>query len=192
MTEYITLFDQSGHRKYLNSTEREQFKKAAELATREIRTFCHMLLNTGCRISEALNLTTDRLDIAGGLVVFESLKKRTRGIYRAVPISPTYIDDLILVHGLKENKSKKTKRIWSFARSTASLKVAEVMRIAGIKGIHATPKGLRHAFGVACVEKNIPINLIQKWLGHSDLSTTAIYLNVVGEEEKNIAAKLWN
>ena len=38
---------------------------AAAKAPREVRTFCGVLHATGCRISEALALTTDRVDLAG-------------------------------------------------------------------------------------------------------------------------------
>ena len=58
-------------------------------------------------------------------------------------------------------------------------------------GPWASPKGLRHGFGVEAVSKGIPLNMLQKWLGHAQLSTTAIYANAVGEEEKNIASKMW-
>ena len=51
-----------------------------------MRTFCHTLAYTGCRISEALALTTDRIDFKDGTVIFESLKKRRTGVFRPVPI----------------------------------------------------------------------------------------------------------
>ena len=51
--------------------------------------------------------------------------------------------------------------------------------------------GLRHGFGVAAVSAGIPLNLVQKWLGHAQLTTTAIYANAVGEEEQSIAARMW-
>jgi hypothetical protein len=31
----------------------------------------------------------------------------------------------------------------------------------------------------------------KKWLGHARLETTAIYLDVSGEEERKLAARLW-
>ena len=54
------------------------------------------------------------------------------------------------------------------------------------------PLQLRHGFGVACIEKGIPLNLVQRWLGHAQLSTTAIYADAVGEEERQSAARLWS
>ena len=54
------------------------------------------------------------------------------------------------------------------------------MGAADIRSLPATPKGLRHGFGVHAVMCGIPLNLIQKWLGHADIATTAIYTNVLG------------
>jgi site-specific recombinase XerD len=62
--------------------------------------------------------------------------------------------------------------------------VHAVMAAAGLDGVAASPKGLRHGFGVAAVTAGIPLNLVQKWLGHAQLSTTAVYANAVGAEEK--------
>jgi integrase/recombinase XerD len=67
------------------------------------------------------------------------------------------------------------------------------MKEAGVKdGPHASPKGLRHGFGVMAVSKGISLNMVQKWLGHSQMETTAIYANAVGEEEQSIAARMWS
>jgi integrase/recombinase XerD len=67
-----------------------------------------------------------------------------------------------------------------------------LIKAAGIPdGPHASPKGLRHGFGVTAVSKGIALNMVQKWLGHAQLTTTAIYADAVGEEEQNIAARMW-
>jgi integrase/recombinase XerD len=44
---------------------------------------------------------------------------------------------------------------------------------------------------VQVVSAGIPLNLVQRWLGHAELSTTAIYANAVGEEEQKIASWMW-
>ena len=41
------------------------------------------------------------------------------------------------------------------------------------------------------VSRGIALNMVQKWLGHAQLTTTAIYANAVGEEEQSIAARMW-
>lgn len=195
-----SLYETNGHRKYLTAEERERFLKAAERFPREVRTFCGTLAYTGCRISKALALTMDRVDLAGGALVFESLKKRKSGVYRAVPVPPALLDAIDLVPGIREaqeNKGGKKgdgkgEHLWTWSRATASRRVHEVMQAAGVTDpANASPKGLRHAFGVAAVGKGIPLNLVQRWLGHAQVTTTAIYADAIGEEERSIASRMW-
>jgi integrase/recombinase XerD len=187
----IDLYDTKGSRKYLNQQERQSFEQAAKEDEREVRTFCLMLLYSGCRISEALELTVKNIDFSSKSVTFRTLKKRgDKKVYRSVPLPDYFLDELNLVHNLKKEKRENT-RIWNWARATASRKVDAVMQRANIKGIHACPKGLRHGFVITCLEKQIPLNMAQKWAGHSSLTTTAIYANALGPEERNIASRLW-
>jgi integrase/recombinase XerD len=65
------------------------------------------------------------------------------------------------------------------------------MAAAGLDGPQASPNGLRHGFGVAAVSAGIPLNLVQKWLGHAQLTTTAIYADATNAEEKDIARRMW-
>ena len=65
------------------------------------------------------------------------------------------------------------------------------MLLADIRGPQATPKGLRHGFAVAALQCGVPLNIVSKWLGHAHLRTTAIYTDVVGEEERSMAEKMW-
>ena len=78
------------------------FRTAAEAAPREVRTYCWTLLYTGCRPSEALALTADRVDFRAAVLTFASKKKRRPGLYRAVPVPATLLDALDLVHGLRD------------------------------------------------------------------------------------------
>jgi integrase len=39
--------------------------------------------------------------------------------------------------------------------------------------------------------RKIPLPIVQRWLGHSRLETTAIYLDVSGDEERELAKRLW-
>jgi|TARA_Y100000310_G_scaffold302603_1_gene340076 integrase len=188
----VNLFDTTGQRKYLNRTERNAFFHSLFNQPREVRTFCMVLYYTGCRISEALALTPQRIDFEECTLIFESLKKRQRGIFRSVPVPDSLIDTLDLVHGLREmTASQKKQRLWNWSRMTAWRKIKAVMAYAGISGIKATPKGLRHAFGIAANQKGIQLNMVQKWLGHADIKTTAIYSQAIGVEERNLAKRLW-
>jgi integrase/recombinase XerD len=185
----MRLYDTQGHRLYLTGSERDAFRRAAERTSREVRTYCHTLLYTGCRPSEAMALIANRVDFQAQAITFESRKKRRSGIYRAVPVPVALLDALDLVHGIRDRKTRA--RLWTWSLKTAYTRVTEVMEAAGIAGPQASPKGLRHGFGVACIEKGIPLNLVQRWLGHAHLATTAIYADAIGEEERGIAARLW-
>jgi integrase/recombinase XerD len=182
------VFDVSGRRKYLNSHERRAYLQViqSEPDVRR-RTFCLTLYYCGCRISEALNLTVERIDSSGKAVVFETLKRRRSGHFRAVPVPDVLAD---LLRELVAGKTAEAK-IWNFSRTTAYRIIKAMMKQARIQGKMACPKGLRHGHGVACVSGKVPLTMIQKWLGHARIETTAIYLDVHGEEERELAKRLW-
>jgi integrase/recombinase XerD len=191
----IRLYTADGARKYVTEGERDAFLREAERADRQVRTLCMTLAYAGCRLSEALALTVDRVDLAAGVLVFATLKKRQPGIFRAVPVPPALLDALDLVHGIRELQARRSKgrdeQLWPWSRMTGWRAVHGVMEAAGLDGPQASPKGLRHGFGVAAVSAGIPLNLVQKWLGHAQLTTTAIYADAVGAEEKDIAKRMW-
>ena len=184
----MRLYDTAGQRKYLTPAERQEFLRAAENAPDTVRTFCATLAHTGCRISEVLALTAARVDVAGGVLVFESLKKRRKGIFRAVPVPPAFLQTLETVHDLG---ALGDARLWDWSRTTGWRRVREVMDAAAIRGRCATPKGVRHGFGIKAVTSDVPLNMTQKWLGHARLATTAIYTDAIGPEERRIAERMW-
>lgn len=189
------LYDQNGLRKYLTPAERRNFLAAAEAAGEAVHTFCGTLTHTGCRISEGLALTAARVDVEDGVLIFESLKKRRKGIFRAVPVPPAFLETLVQVHDLRAARSAADRglnaKLWTWSRTTAWRRVCAVMDAAGVSGLHAMPKGLRHGFGINAVTASVPLNMTQKWLGHAHISTTAIYTNAVGPEEKQMAERMW-
>ena len=146
----------------------------------ETRTFCETLAHAGCRISEALRLTADRVDVSEGVLVFECLKKRRRGIYRAVPVPPEFLQTLQSVHDLA---ALGEQRLWAWSRTTGWRRVKQIMDAANIHGPYATPKGVRHGFGIKAVTSDVPLNMTSRWLGHTTLATTSIYTDAVGPEE---------
>ena len=76
---------------------------------------------TGCRSSEALALTARQVDLSGRVVVFESLKKRKRGVFRAAPVPPGLLDALDLVHGIRQAQRRGQAKVllWPWSRMTA-------------------------------------------------------------------------
>ena len=189
-----SLFDSRG-RKYLTGQERERFLAAArEHPTPGVQTFALTLAYTGCRISEALALRAGDVDLALDEIRISTLKRR-REHWRAVPVPAELVRELALVHSLRRaqaNPKRAEQRLWPFSRSTGTRNVLALMREAGIEGPQASPKGLRHAFGVAAVAAGVPLPTIAAVLGHAELTTTAIYTTAIGAEERELIARMWS
>ena len=184
-----SLYTRAGQRKYLTPAERIRFLEAAKACPRaDLRTLCLTLAYTGCRISEALALTAASIEQDAGFIAIRSLKKRARAIvFREVPAPAELLGALREVHGLKD-----TGALWPLSRCRAWQLVKGIMQEAAIaEGPHATPRGLRHSFGLHAIRSGVPLNLVQRWLGHATMNTTAIYLQAIGDEEREIAARMW-
>jgi len=180
-----SLFDRCGHRKYLVASERLAFVSAALEECDLLASFCLTLAVTGARISEVLALTADRIDAANEAIVFETLKQRERGVFRAVPV-PAW-----LIRAIGRLQPPPHGRLWPWGRTTGWKTVKSVMRKAGIIDHLCKPKALRHALGVEAGQQGVPLNITQRWLGHARIETTAIYAGAIGEEERNLACKTW-
>lgn len=184
----LSLHNQDGQRKYLNQKERLQFLEVAKRQTIEIRLFCLLLYYTGARIAEIHKLHPKSIDLSNGTVVIESLKKRQSGIYREIPLPQFLLEELGAYS--KQRHTQTETLLWSFSLRTASRQIKRVMEMAEINGVRGCAKGLRHGFAVHAVTI-APLTLVKKWLGHSTLETTEIYLNIVGKEEREIASRIW-
>ena len=182
------IFDRSGRRKYLTPAERKRFIEACAMLPLPQQTFCLLLAYSGCRPSEALELPKERVDEEMRAVVIRSLKKRQcRAVYRVVPLP----DDILAKLQEYGADLEPDDRLWPWGRTTAWSVVKRVMHALDLSGVHACPKGLRHSFGVTAIQAGVSLNLVQRWLGHESIETTAIYTNVVGDEERAIASRLW-
>ena len=141
-----SLYTPRGKRKYLTGDERARFIGAAMAHPRaDIGLLCLTLAHLGCRISEALALRPSSISADQGLVSVVSLKKRGRLHVREIPAP----DDLLASLSAYSNGLRHEK-LWTWSRSQAWRLIKAVMAEAKIApGVHATPKGLRHAFGLA-------------------------------------------
>lgn len=197
----MRLHDLQGNRLYLNAEERAAFLATAKRQPARDRTICETLHWTGCRPSELLEITPARVDLSGGFITIRSLKKRQdakgqqKVVFRSVPVPGDFLDTLNTAHGVREAQRSRKKAavpIWDLSRIRIWQIVKRVMIEAGIPDApHRSPKGLRHGFGVHATVQGVPLHLLQRWLGHAQLSTTAIYADAVGREEQDIAARMW-
>jgi integrase/recombinase XerD len=181
-----SAYDRTGKRKYLSRAEGEKFLAQVVGLPKLEALFCLTLYYTGCRISEALDVRHRDLDFEMSVVLIRSLKKRERKETRRIPVPDFLTRELMALGQFEEHE-----RFWTFSRTTGWRIIKTVMKSAGISGVQATTKGLRHAFGVRGALGEVPLSLIQQWMGHADSATTAIYLAVQDEEERTLIQKTW-
>jgi integrase/recombinase XerD len=112
-----------------------------------------------------------------------------------VPIPPALLATLDMVHGIREQHARHGRgrhiRLWPWSRMTGWRPVHGVMHAAGLERRAGLAQGGATRFQGAAVTAGIPLNLVQKWLGHVQLSTTAVSANAVGAEEKDIERRMW-
>jgi integrase/recombinase XerD len=133
------------------------------------------LLDTGLRVSELANLKGENIDWQGRQLIvygkggpFGSRSKR-----RVVPMS-SRIRPLIEAHfGLFETIGVGVRTIQRMVK-----KVANKAKIAR----NVTPHIGRHTHAVTALQRGISLASLQRVLGHDNIETTAIYLNISGEE----------
>lgn len=189
------LFAQFSNRKYLNAAEHRRFLESAQRLPAVERTFCLTLAWSGGRISEILALNPAAFDLEAGVACIETLKRRRRGVMRQVPLPDEVLRDLDRVFRLRRcqrDPELAVGRLWRWSRTTAWRYVKAVMAAAKVSGAAAMPKGLRHGFGVKAFQSNVPPHLVQRWLGHASMRTTAIYGDVLGPDERVFAARMWH
>lgn len=190
-TGEMRLYSADGNRYYLNETERARFLEAAQALPAMARVFCLTLVYTGCRISEARFLRRGDVQLQEHRIAFKTLKRRDKGHVREVPIPEALVKEMLRLHFLDIHAQDD----WLFSddsepppRISCYRWVKSAMAAAGIEGEKACPKGLRHGYGVHATKSGVQLHMLQKWMGHAHMTTTAIYATAVGPEEQEIAA----
>ena len=192
MTKYAvrttSLLTKRGYRKYLTERERHAFLAAAARQDMDVYLLCATVALTGCRLTEALRVRPMHVDVENRALNLTTLKQRQQGVFRQVPIPDTLLIELRRWMNLKPGCNAP---IWPVHRQTGWRWLHRVMAKAGLSGPCASSRGLRHAFAIAALQANVPLNLVQKWLGHAQIETTAIYANAIGEQERAFAERAW-
>ena len=134
------------------------------------------LLYTGCRRSEALTLYRNDVDFENKLLHIHGTK--TKGSKRTIPL---FENVAALLSGIEK---KADGSYFSFAPDYPTHKFK---KLCPTHRLH----DLRHTFATTCLKAKIPMKVVQKWLGHSKLSTTAdTYSHVTDEINRAEAAAL--
>ena len=162
------------------------------------RALLELLYACGLRISEAVGLDRDDLDLDSALVRVIGKGDRER----QVPVGDVavgwlrrYIEEarpgwLALWHGDSKHggplflsvrgERLDRRRAWEMLVATA--------RSAGLKdGI--SPHTLRHSFATHLLEGGADLRIVQELLGHASINTTQLYTHLTGERIKDVYAR---
>ncbi|MED3553984.1 tyrosine-type recombinase/integrase [Cytobacillus praedii] len=148
---------------------------------------------SGMRISEALQLRIDHVESEKKII--EDIKGKG-GKYR-----PIFISEKLLV-SLKDYLEVRTQPFSSttkalfvgergpITRQTAHTLIKKYAELAGIELTKAHVHNLRHLFGIRLASKGVPIQDIAKFMGHTSIEVTKIYLEKPQSHYANLIDQL--
>ena len=143
----------------------------------------------GLRVSEALALEVGDLSLDVELPTLRVRQGKGRKA-RIVPVHPELHS--ALSSALQFGNIAESDKIVKASRSTADRWIKEAT--AGAQKVGAIASGrrisnhtLRHSYARHLLTSGIPINYLSRWLGHSSIQTTLIYLELVPDPTGSLA-----
>jgi len=141
---------------------------------------------TGARISEVININYEDIDFRNAEIKVITLKRhnpKKKGQYRIIPV-PSNLTGEIASY-IAEYPYMKDK-LFKIDRSNFNKVFKELCIQSNIPSDLAHPHILRHTRAIELLRAGVPVTIVQDLLGHSALTTTAIYLRISGQEAKGI------
>ncbi len=168
------------------------------LAALRDRALLELLYAAGLRITEALRLDGDDLDLEGGSVRVVGKGDRER----VVPVGDVAIDWLgryvatsrpVLAaadrsRGARGGPVFLSDRGRRLGRNHAWIVVKRAAAAAGLGG-RISPHTLRHSYATHLLEGGADLRVVQELLGHASISTTQIYTHLTGERIRDVYAR---
>jgi integrase/recombinase XerD len=160
------------------------------LALRD-KALLEVLYGTGARISEAVGLDVDDLDLDAGAV----LLRGKGGKQRIVPVGSYAVDAVhaYLVRGRTELITQATPALFLNARGGRLSRQSAwtvLVRTAERAGVSAevSPHTLRHSFATHLLDGGADVRVVQELLGHASVTTTQIYTLVTVDKLREVYA----
>ncbi|MCS3665260.1 site-specific recombinase XerD [Salinibacter ruber] len=148
--------------------------------------FMRLMLKAGLRASEATALRPEHLGLMSGkLSVREGKGAKDRTLW----VGEEVLGELQEWMDRRREEAEAsdfllpTRKGTEVATSHLRRSVKRYARKAGIEEVdRVSPHTLRHTFATRLYRETGNIRMVQKALGHSDLSTTMVYTHVIDEE----------
>ena len=147
---------------------------------------------TGIRVSELISLDIDHVNLDSGVIKCQSGKKS-----RAIPLYPEALKALTAY--IKEVRSflvaAPAERALFVNISGARMsrqgfwKILKHYQAAARIDKEITPHTLRHSFAVHLLENGADLGSVQELMGHSDISSTQMYTQMVDQHLKQVYAR---
>lgn len=166
--------------------------KASDMKGCRDKAMLEVLYATGIRVSELINLNMDDVNLPGGFIRCEG-----SGKVRIIPVYPEaqqtlrdYMEDVrpkmianpaeqsLFVNVSGERMSRQG--FWKIIKSYQEK--AQIDK-------DITPHTLRHSFAAHLLENGADLRSIQEMLGHSDISSTQVYAQLVKQNLKAVYNK---
>ena len=141
-----------------------------------------MFIFSGLRLQELLNLRTEDINLETSEIFVKEGKGRKD---RIVPIHPRLAIVLRAYERVRKNRNKFS--IWYFTgihsdKPLNAKNTREICRkISVTAGVKFTPHMLRHTFARLSIDADLNLFKLKEIMGHSNVSTTQIYLSVSRE-----------
>ena len=174
--------------RFLNQTEIEMLLRAPDTSTEtglRDRAILELMYASGLRVSEAVNLKINNVDMDFGIVTTTGKGNKTR----RVPVGASAVEWLksyLVLRRKKENIGIENMFVNSnggpLNRQSIYVSITEYAAKCGFDGV--SPHTLRHSFATHLVQNNADIRSVQQMLGHADISTTQVYTHITSTQLK--------
>jgi integrase/recombinase XerD len=157
------------------------------------RALLELLYGTGARISEAVGLDVDDLDLTDNTVLLTGKGDKQRrvpvGSYAAKALSAYLVQSRpsLAAAGVGSSRLFLNARGGSLSRQSAWVVLRTAAERAGLAaGI--SPHTLRHSFATHLLEGGADVRVVQELLGHASIMTTQIYTLVTVDRLREVYA----
>ena len=177
---------------YMKYSEFEEMINSCDETALGIRNRCllEVLLSTGARIGELINIELDDIDLSNKEIKVLGKGNKERIVYlnnHAVESIKNYLNNSRSeLLGNKKSNKLFINHIGGNLTTRGVRTILDNIITKSSLSIKVTPHMFRHTFATMLLNEGCDLKSVQELLGHVNMSTTQIYTHVTGEYIKNI------